>query len=238
VENEARIRRQIQGALDPVVRPAPWLAESIRESIGGLSKRRSWPLVNSETLRWSIARTAVAILLVIAVVAALLVGSRALSHLRDVPAQPLDPAVRQYRAVVDRNFPALQHLIETGVSKTCNNSRAAVCREQVMQTKDAAIKFQADLADLLVPSQLQSSYSDLKKGLADVVVALDAMLSDLDRNNFDGYASDYEHLFFTKLYEVYPPVTAIDCWPRAAVDANDPSGAFRLKCGIAPSAGR
>jgi hypothetical protein len=234
VENEARIRRQIQGALDPVVRPAPWLAESIRESIGGLSKRRSWRLANSQRLGWSIARAAVAILLVIALVGALLLGSRALSHLRDVPAQPVDPAVRQYRAVVDRNFPTLQRLIETGVPGTCNQSRALVCREQVILTKEAANKFQADLSGAIVPPQLQSSDVDLKKGLADIVVVLDTILLDLDHNNFAAYADDSQHLFFTKLYEVYPPVTAIDCWPRPAVDANDPSGAFRLACGAAP----
>jgi hypothetical protein len=236
VENEARIRREIQQALDPVVRPAPWLADSIRESLGGRSTRRGWALVNSQSLGWSAARAAVAVLLILAVAAIYLVGSRALTRPHEVPAQPtVDPAVQQYRAVVDGNFPALEHQVVSSLPAACSQVRAPACREQVLKTKDAVQKFQADLSGVSVPPQLQTIDADLRKGLTDSVAALDAMLSDLDRNNYDAFTRDGDVLYSVKLYEVYPAAVAVDCWPRAAVEPLNSQGIFKLVCGEAPS---
>jgi hypothetical protein len=236
VENEARIRREIQQALDPVVRPAPWLADSIRESLGGRSTRRGWALVNSQSLGWSTARAALAVLLILAVAAIYLVGSRALTRPHEVPAQPtVDPAVQQYRAVVDGNFPALEHLIASDIPLACRQAGAPACREQVLKTKQVAQRFEADLSAVPVPPQLQSIDSDLRKGLANVVAVLDAMLSDLDHNNFDAFGKDGDLLFDTKLNQVYPAAVAVDCWPKAAVEPLNSQGIFKLVCGEAPS---
>lgn len=236
MENEARIRREIQQALDPVVRPAPWLADSIRESLGGLPTRRGWKLLNSQSLGWSAARAAVAVLLILAVAAIFLVGSRALTRPHEVPAQPtVDPGIQQYRGVVDGNFPALEHLIASDIPLACRQVEAPACREQLVKTKQVAQRFEADLSAVPVPPQLQSIDSDLRKGLADLVVVLDAMLSDLDHNNFDAFGKDGDLLFDTKLNKVYPAAVAVDCWPKAAVEPLNSQGIFKLVCGEAPS---
>ena len=230
MENEARIRSEIRNALEPVVRTAPWLEDRIRDSIRGQSKRRGFRGMTTELRGWPAPKALVAALLLLAVIAAFIVGSRALVRPHDVPVKP-NPAVQRYRTVVDRDFAELERLVAHGIPGTCNQVRAQTCRMLVLQAKDAAQTFLADLSEIPVPAGLESTDARLHKGLGDVVVALNAVLSDLDRNDFDAYAEDSSKVFFTKLQEVYPALIAVDCWPRAAIDANDPEGYSRLTCG-------
>lgn len=233
MENEARIRREIRNALDPVVRSAPWLEDSIRESIRGQSTLRGFRPVTMAFKDWSVARTLVAVLLVLALIAAFVVGSRALSRPHDVPVKP-NPAVLRYRTVVDRDFTELEHLVITGIPGDCAK-RAPTCRELVLLVKAATQKFESDLSDVTLPAQLQANDAYLRKGLAHIRAVLDAMLSALDRGDFEAYTQASATVFDIKIQEVWPAVTGVDCWPKAAIEANDPLGIFRLRCSAEPS---
>lgn len=229
MENEASLRHQIRQALDPVVPDAPWLRANIRKALGGLAaeprRRRFSPAA------WSGARTAVAILLAVAIVADLLVGARALNRLHTAGQPQTDPAVQKYRAVVDRGFSALENLVLYRTPAVCNEFRAADCRQRVQTTRAAAQSFLDELGNVPLPPALSGTDAQLRAGLADVNSALDAMSSDLDRKDFDAYAADYGRLFDAKLDELYPYVVATDCWPKAAVYRVDSAGYNRVVCG-------
>jgi hypothetical protein len=229
VENEASLRHQIRQALDPVVPDAPWLRANIRKALGGLTaeprRRRFSPAA------WSGARTAVAILLAVTIVAGLLSGERALNRVHTAGQPQRDPAVQKYRAVIDRGFSTLENLVLYGTPNVCNEFCAADCRQKVQTTRAAAQSFLDELGNVPLPPALSATDSQLRAGLADVNSALDAMSSDLDRKDFVAYASDYGRLFGAKLDELYPYVVAVDCWPKAAVHGFDAAGYDVIRCG-------
>jgi hypothetical protein len=234
VENEARLRHQIRQALDPVVPDAPWVTSKVRKSLREQSTEPWRRLRGFAPIAGSGTRTAVAILLMLAIVAGFLVGSRALSRLHSAGPQT-DPAVQKYRTVVDRNFSSVENLVLYGTPGTCNEARVDDCLQKVHTTRAAAQRFLDALDEVSVPPQLSAYDTQLKAGLAHVNVVLDGMRTALERKDFAAYAIGSGHLFDAKLDEVYPYVIAVDCWPKAAVHGQDAAGYDVIRCGATTS---
>jgi hypothetical protein len=232
VENEARLRHQIRQALDPVVPDAPWVTPIIRKSLREQTPASRRPLRWFAPGAWSGARIVVAILLVIAIAAGLLVGSRALNSIHHVPgpSQP-DPAVQKYRVVVGGDFSTVENLVQRETPSTCNEARAADCLQKVQATKAATQKFLDDLGAVSMPPQLGAYDAKLRAALAHLNSVLDEMVSELNRRDFAAYSSSAADLFNVKLDELYPYVIAVDCWPKAAIPASDAAGYSVVRCG-------
>ena len=71
----------------------------------------------------------------------------------------------------------------------------------------------------------------LSAALAELMSTVDAMLGDLDRNDFADYQKNAGHLFDVKLNVVYPFSVAVSCWPKAAIGSEDSAGYMRFVCG-------
>jgi hypothetical protein len=230
VENEARLRHQIRQALDPIVPEAPWLRANVREALRGQAQEPRQLFLRLALPAWSGARSVVAILLLVAIVAALLVGSRAMNSFHKSPAHP-DAALQKYQAVVDRGWSSIENLVLYGTPGTCNEGRRADCAEKVQTTRAAAQKFLDELDSVPVPPGLAPTDAQLRMGLAHVIAALDAMLSALDHKDFAAYSTNSGHLFDAKIDEVYPNAVAVHCWPKAAVHGFDAAGYDVIRCG-------
>lgn len=226
MQDELRVRHEIRKALEPTVTPAPWLTARVRSSLRGRVKesQRPWPWKMARQARPAIL-AAGAIVLVIALVAALVLGSRILNPRRDVQVQP---QVSKYRAMVNADFGAVEHLITT--TTPCDAGHEAVCRQHTTDIKAAVQAYQDDLAHTTTPVGVSVYSAVLTATLADMMASVDAMLADLDRQDFAAYEKDGGRLFDTKLNVLYPFTVAVSCWPNAAVAGNDAAGYAKFVC--------
>ena len=217
MQNELGVRHQIRQALEPAVTPAPWLTANIRSSLRGdtfTPRRRGLRLAPRA---WSTARTAAAIVLLIALVAALIVGSRALNRPQTVPA---DRVLTQYRSAVHQGWDKLHRSGDSGIVHCRTDPvpgqppRPDLCRADSVQMKADAQSFLDLLAGVDIPPALQGWDSDLKQALRDIQAALDERVAQIDAGRFDETAGLNDHINSLKIDGVYQAVTAIDCWPR------------------------
>ena len=226
MQDELRVRHEIRNALEPTVTPAPWLAARVRSSLRGRVKE------SPSAARWNLARsvrpailTAGAVLLVIALVAALVLGSRILNPRREVP---VHPEVPKYRALVNADFGAVEHLITT--TTPCDAGHEAVCRQHTTDIKAAVQAYQNDLMQTTMPAGVSAYRAVLTETLADMTTIAAAMLADLDRKDFAAYKKDGDRLYDIKLNVLYPFTVAVSCWPSAAVPGIDAAGYEKFVC--------
>jgi hypothetical protein len=171
---------------------------------------------------------AAAILAVVAVAALLLAGGLARS--RAVPSHtaprtaptstPADPAVTQYRALVDGGFAPLQKAGDN--SQTACGPRPTVsCRAVTVQARQAAQMLLDTLNATSPPSGLQDAHAELIAGLQELIPAYDAELAAIDSGDTSQIQFRGSLAFQIKAEKVYHGVADTDCWPKRTVQNTD-----------------
>jgi len=177
-----------------------------------------------------------AVLTIVVVAALVLVG--ALARSRAVPARPApsavatptpaDPAVKQYRALVDTGFAPVQQAGDESF-RSCGSLRPSVnCRDAAVRAKQAAQAFLDSVTATTPPAGLQDAHAELVGGLRELIPAYDAQLAAIDSGDTSEMQSRNILSYQVKADKVYHGVADTDCWPKRTVQNQE--GGLTWRC--------
>jgi hypothetical protein len=156
-----------------------------------------------------------AAVLVIAVVATLLLGSRLAAQSRSEPAATPapDPAVASYQAMVDRDVGR-----QWSFAICADLSQPDTCRAVNEQTRVTVQHFNDDLTRANVPYVFIPSNADMKTGTTQILIDLAAVQSAIDNNDQAKALEARNAAFEADARIVQPAIGKVHCYPRPAAE--------------------